>query len=259
MSKNLFRLLPFLISFLLCLFYVQRDTAFAETPEAKAERILNKIDDMWRGESSRGVISMKVETANYTRSMRMEAWSKGRDFSLVRILFPLKEKGVATLKAGNEVYTYLPQTDRTIRLTSGMMMGSWMGSHFTNDDLVKESRLLDDYEARITFDGERNGKSELDFSLIPKPTAAVVWGRIELTVAEGQIPVKEIYYDEDMNVARTMTFKDVKILGGRRLPAVLRMTPADKPGEFTEIVYETLAFGLGLDETFFSISSLKRK
>jgi hypothetical protein len=252
-------LLPFLISFLLCLFYVQRDTAFAETPEAKAERILNKIDDMWRGESSRGVISMKVETANYTRSMRMEAWSKGRDFSLVRILFPLKEKGVATLKAGNEVYTYLPQTDRTIRLTSGMMMGSWMGSHFTNDDLVKESRLLDDYEARITFDGERNGKSELDFSLIPKPTAAVVWGRIELTVAEGQIPVKEIYYDEDMNVARTMTFKDVKILGGRRLPAVLRMTPADKPGEFTEIVYETLAFGLGLDETFFSISSLKRK
>jgi len=259
LSKNLFRLLPFLISFLLCLFYVQRDTAFAETPEAKAERILNKIDDMWRGESSRGVISMKVETANYTRSMRMEAWSKGRDFSLVRILFPLKEKGVATLKAGNEVYTYLPQTDRTIRLTSGMMMGSWMGSHFTNDDLVKESRLLDDYEARITFDGERNGKSELDFSLIPKPTAAVVWGRIELTVAEGQIPVKEIYYDEDMNVARTMTFKDVKILGGRRLPAVLRMTPADKPGEFTEIVYETLAFGLGLDETFFSISSLKRK
>lgn len=252
-------MLPFLISFLLCLFYVQRDTAFAETPEAKAERILNKIDDMWRGESSRGVISMKVETANYTRSMRMEAWSKGRDFSLVRILFPLKEKGVATLKAGNEVYTYLPQTDRTIRLTSGMMMGSWMGSHFTNDDLVKESRLLDDYEARITFDGERNGKSELDFSLIPKPTAAVVWGRIELTVAEGQIPVKEIYYDEDMNVARTMTFKDVKILGGRRLPAVLRMTPADKPGEFTEIVYETLAFGLGLDETFFSISSLKRK
>lgn len=214
---------------------------------------------MWRGESSRAKMTMKVETRNYRRNMMMEAWSKGRDFSLVRILFPLKEKGVATLKAGNEVYTYLPQTDRTIRLTSGMMMGSWMGSHFTNDDLVKESRLLEDYEAAITFDGVRNGRNETDFSLLPKPTAAVVWGKIEMTVADGLIPVTETYYDEDMKVARTMTFKDVKMFGGKLLPALLRMTPADKPGEYTEIFYESLTFGLGLDDSFFSINSLKRE
>ncbi len=214
---------------------------------------------MWRGESSRANITMKVETQNYRRSMRMEAWSKGRDFSLVRILFPLKEKGVATLKAGNEVYTYLPQTDRTIRLTSGMMMGSWMGSHFTNDDLVKESRLLEDYEATIKFDGERNGRNEVDFSLLPKPAAAVVWGKIEMTVADGLIPVIEKYYDEDMKVARTMTFRGGKACGGRRRAARVRMTPADRPGEYTEIFYESLAFGLGLDDSFFSINSLKRE
>ncbi len=233
--------------------------ASAETPAEKAARILRSVDDMWRGESSRAAITMKVETQNYRRSMRMEAWSKGRDFSLVRILFPLKEKGVATLKSGNEVYTYLPQTDRTIRLTSGMMMGSWMGSHFTNDDLVKESRLLDDYLATITFDGERNGRNEIDFSLLPKPTAAVVWGKIEMTVADGLIPVTETYYDEDMKVARSMTFRDVKLFGGRRLPALLRMTPAGKPGEYTEIFYESLAFGLGLDDSFFSINSLRKE
>jgi hypothetical protein len=233
--------------------------ARAETQRQKAERIIGEIDDMWRGESSHGVISMRVQTRNYTRTMRMEAWSKGKDYSLVRIVLPLKEKGTATLKTKNEIYTYLPQTDRTIRLNSGMMMGSWMGSHFTNDDLVKESRLLDDYSAEVTFEGVRNGKSIIEFTLLPKPEAAVVWGKVALTVVDGKIPLKETYYDEEMQVARTLDFSAVKDLSGRTVPSVLHMTPADKPDEFTEIIYESIRFNMNLDGSLFSIASLRRK
>lgn len=233
--------------------------AAAETPREKAARILNSIDDMWRGESSHGILLMRVKTRNYSRGIKMEGWSKGKDLSLVRIVQPLKEKDTATLKAGNDIFTYLPQTDRTIRLTSSMMMGSWMGSHFTNDDLVKESRMLDDYFAEITFTGVRDGMNIMEFTLVPKPESAVVWGKIILTVRDEKIPVKELYFDEEMNITRTMTFTDLKNFSGRIIPAVLKVVPADKPDEYTEVVHESLEFDVKLPDELFSLAYLRKK
>ncbi len=226
----------------------------------RAKEILRQVDDMWRGTSSHTVLSMKVRTEHYTRNLRIEGWSKGKEKSLVRILKPLKEKGVATLKSGNSIYSYLPRTDRTIRLTSGMMMGSWMGSHFTNDDLVKESRMEEDYDPVITFEGNRNDQDIIEFSLTPRPDAAVVWGKVSLTVlAEGFLPLIQNYYDEDMKIVRTMHFSKIDNLAGRKVPTVMRIVPIDKPDEYTELIYQEMELGIKLENSFFSLAHLKRK
>lgn len=226
----------------------------------RAREILRSVDDLWRGSSSHAVTSMQVKTKHYARTMRMEGWSKGKDQTLFRVLEPKKEKGTTTLKSGNHIYTYLPKTDRKIRLTSGMMMGSWMGSHLTNDDLVKEARLEDDYHAKISFEGLRDGQNIIEFTLIPKVDAAVVWGKLILVVlTDSWTPVTEVYYDEDMQVARTFTFTDMKLLAGRQRPAVMRVVPADKPDEFTEFVYESLELDVAIKDRFFSVSNLRRR
>lgn len=237
---------------------------FIPTPaigdDLRASKILAEVDDLWRGESSYAITKMVVKTEHYTRTMRMEGWSKGKEKTVFRVLEPLREKGSITLKSDNNIYTYLPKTDRTIKLTSGMMMGSWMGSHLTNDDLVKESRLEEDYTATISFEGERKGQQVIEFSLIPKPEAAVVWGKLVLTIlANSYLPVDEFYYDEDMKLARTMVFTDIKKLGGRDRPAILRVIPADKPTEYTEFVYESLDFNLEVDDKMFTLSTLKQR
>jgi len=140
-----------------------------------------------------------------------------------------------------------------------MMMGSWMGSHFTNDDLVKESLMEDDYDPTISFEGQRNNQNIIEFTLIPKADAAVVWGKVVVTVlANGYLPIIQHYYDEDMNIARTMTFSNNKLLGGRLLPSVMRVVPADKPNEYTELVYEKLELDTKLGDAFFSLARLKR-
>ena len=228
--------------------------------EQEARAILLEIDDLWRATSSKGRVRMEVKTANYTRTMLMDIWSKGKDKSLVRIVSPLKEKDTASLKTGNTMYTYLPKTDRTIRLTSSMMMSSWMGSHFTNDDLVKESQLAEDYNPRISFRGRRDGKEIIEFTLQPRPDAAVVWGRIVMSVtAQGHLPLLATYYDEDNALARTIYFSEVKNMGGRLLPALLKVVPTDKPGEYTELVYEAMRFDLDLPESLFSLLELRRR
>jgi outer membrane lipoprotein-sorting protein len=224
-----------------------------------SQEILDHVDDLFRGNSSFGTFSMKVKTAHYTREIRMEGWSRGKDHSLIRILSPSKERGMATLKAGKDIWNYLPKVRRVIKVPSSMMGGSWMGSHFTNDDLVKESRMADDYGHEITFRGEREGRAVVDLTLIPKPEAAVVWGKVIVTVGEeGWLPLRVEYFDEDMDMTRVMTYTDERTLGGRVIPVRMRIVPTDKPDEYTEMVYEEIEFDLDLPDDLFTLRTLQK-
>jgi len=187
-------------------------------------QIIDEVDRLLRGESSHGFAEMKVVTENWERSLEMEVWSLGTEYSLVRV------------------------------------MGSWMGSHFTNDDLVKESRLIEDYEIEIAFEGEREGEQVWELRLVPKPEAPVVWGRIDYRVRKrDKMPLWARYYDEDGNLSRTLEFSDFRRMGGRLVPASMHMVPADSPRESTSFVYDGLEFDVDLDRSFFSLQALKRR
>tara|TARA_B100001167_G_scaffold116906_1_gene72343 strand:+ start:1037 stop:1651 length:615 start_codon:yes stop_codon:yes gene_type:complete len=203
---------------------------------------------------------MEITTEHWSRSLDMEVWSLGVEHSLVRVQSPAREAGTATLKAGQEVWNYLPRVDRTIKVPPSLMMGSWMGSHFTNDDLVKESRIVDDYDFEISFEGEREGVEVWEFQLTPRPEAPVVWGRIDEQVRKADLmPTWIRYYDEDGGLVRTMTFSDYRTMGDRLVPASMLVIPADKPEEHTVLTYHELDFGISLDENFFSLRNLRAR
>ncbi len=162
------------------------------------------------------------------------------------------------MKAEENIWNYLPKVERVIKIPTSMMMGSWMGSHFTNDDLVKESRLIRDYAITISFEGERAGTPVWEFTLTPHPEAAVVWGRILLEVRQLDLmPTWQRYYDEHGNLVRTLTFGEYRQMGGRLIPARMEMRPADKPNEYTVITYRDLTFDVPFDDEFFSLRSLR--
>ena len=232
--------------------------AGAASGQRTAREIIDHVDRIMRGESSRGTATMEVVTENWQRSMTMEMWSLGTDHALIRITAPKKEEGTATLKSEDEIWNYLPRVDRTIKIPASMMMGAWMGSHFTNDDLVKESRLIEDYEIEISHDGDRDGVTIWEFTLTPKPEAPVVWGYIEYQVRQGDMmPIWTRYYDEDGTLVRTMTFSDYRVMGGRLVPAVMELLPVDKPDERTLFRYSELEFDINIDESFFSLRALR--
>jgi len=223
-----------------------------------AREIVDRVDRLLRGASSRGTMTMDVVTAHFSRSMEMQIWSLGTQYALVRVLAPPRDAGTATLKAGQEIWNYLPRVDRTIRLPASLMSASWMGSHFTNDDLVKEDRLIDDYDIAVTFQGPRDGADVWELTLTPKPDAPVVWGRIVEEVRKADLmPVWARYYDEDGDLVRTMEFSDFRTMGGRLVPSTLTVHPADKPAEHTTIHYTNLEFDVGLTPDFFSLQRLR--
>jgi len=231
----------------------------AQEQSLTPRQILDKVDDLFRSRSSQALATMTVTTAHWKRSLSLEMWSKGKEKSLSRILAPKKEQGTATLRSGNDIWNYLPKVKRVIKLPSSMMAASWMGSHFTNDDLVKESRMADDYTFEITFSGEMQGQEIVEVTCYPKPDAAVVWGKVLVKALQKEyLPLTIKYYDEDLLLARTMTFSQVSELGGRLLPAVVAMVPEDKPDESTVIHYKKIDFDIDLKDDFFSLRTLQK-
>ena len=221
--------------------------------------IIDQVDRLMRGESSAGRMRMEIDTEHWSRSLEMSVWSLGTEYSLVRVESPVREAGTATLKVANEVWNYLPRVDRTIKVPPSMMLGSWMGSHFTNDDLVKESRIIDDYDIVISFDGERDGEAVWEFAMTPKPDAPVIWGRIEQRIRKDDwMPIWARYYDEDETLIRTMDFSDFQVMGGRTVPARMVIQPTDGE-ERTVVTYLELQFDIGLDEEFFSLRNLRSR
>jgi outer membrane lipoprotein-sorting protein len=229
-----------------------------ETGKPDLDRLLKYLDDLYRAESSIATMSLTVTKPRNTRTLRMKAWSKGTDRALIVIESPARDKGTATLKIGKNLWNYLPRIARKIRIPPSMMLSSWMGSDFTNDDLVRESSFLDD------FDGEVVGRSEdpegWHVNLVAKEGVVGLWEKIEYVMSlDGKIPLQAKYYDRKGRLSRVMEFTDVRDFGGRRIPARLLLTPVDKEGNQTEMVYEEMSFNVEVPERMFSLSELERK
>ncbi len=226
--------------------------------EAFTIYVMNRIDDQYRGAASHGVMEMQVKTRHWSRSMAMESWSLGKDYSLVRILKPRKEKGTATLKAAGDLFTYLSKTDRTIKITSGMMGASWMGSHFTNDDLIRHSRLSEDFHIRMTPVSDDPEETIYRFTLTPRPDVPVVWGRLEIEVRKQDLqPLTQRFFDEDGREVRVLEFSDHQEVDGRVMPRKMVMKPLDDSGEYTRVEWKEIDFSVDLDKGFFTLQKLR--
>lgn len=230
-------------------------TALADDVDVAA--LLDKADDVSRQASSHAVLEMQVKTNRYERTVTMEAWSKGQDQSLVVIREPAKEAGVSTLMVDDNIWNYLPKVDKTMKVPSGMMSDGWMGSHVSNDDLVKGSRMSEDYT--WTLDNQpAGGEGNYVISLTPKPETPVVWGKVVLTMSAQEVPISIEYFDEDGALERTMSWSEVKEVNGDLVPMVMTVQPANKPDEFTKITYLELEFDVEVDDSLFTVQSLKQ-
>lgn len=224
-----------------------------------AKEIVQKMDDNMRGDYVTQVMTMTIVRPSWERSISMKSWGRGTDYSLIFITAPAKEKGQVFMKRETEMWNWIPSIDRMIKLPPSMMMQSWMGSDFTNDDLIKESSVIHDYEHSIVGEEELQGLPCYKIQLIPKPDAAVVWGKLFVWISkEKYIELKIEFFDEDELMVSTQILSDIKELGGRTIPCHLEMIPADEEGKKTVIQIKSADYTTEIKESFFSQQNMKR-
>ena len=242
---------------IVCLFAVEQIPA--QQPQPDATELVTKADAKRRGKSSTGAMTMTVERPGWKRTVSMKTWTLGTDYSLILITAPAKEKGQTFLKRKNEMWSFIPSIDRIIKMPSSMMGQSWMGSDFTNDDLLKESSLSSDYNHRILGSEDLAAGPCWKVELVPKENAAVVWGKILAWVTKNSTNfVKVERFDEDGEIVSTEIGDAIKMVGDRDIPTHMVMSPSDKPGNHTSLTIDTIVFDSPLKEAFFSQQNLKR-
>lgn len=224
-----------------------------------ASQIIRRAEDKLRGASSFSEMKMTVVRPDWSREVTMKSWAVGRDYSLILITGPARDKGVAFLKRNREIWNWQPTIDRTIKMPPSMMMQSWMGSDFTNDDLVRESSILRDYDHELVGEEVVDDRNCWKIKLVPKPDAAVVWGEIFMWVDQAEyIQLKTEFYDEDEYLVNTMLGKSIKEMDGKLLPSIMEIVPAEEEGHKTVLEYLTLDFDVDIKDSFFSVQNMKR-
>ncbi len=227
-------------------------------PQSAAD-IIDKAENAIKGKSAYGIVEMVVKTPDYTRKLKMKSWWVGNEKALIVILSPRKEKGNKTLKIGNEMWNYLKNTETTIKIPPSMMLQSWNGSDFTNDDLVRESNIKRDYYLKII------GKEPIDsiecwkIECIPHKDAPVVWGKLYYWVRiKDFLPALVQYYDEKGKLIRTLKFSNVKKVGNRKIPTSWKMISQIHPGHSTELKILKMEFDIHISDRKFSFRELER-
>jgi outer membrane lipoprotein-sorting protein len=244
---------PFISTFLF--FFVLVMNSMAQN----ATEIVKMADEKMQGLSNYTVITIKIIRPTWEREMKMRAWSKGNEYSLIIIDEPAKDKGTVFLKRQKEIWNWLPSIDKSMKLPPSMMMQNWMGTDFTNDDLVKQSSVVNDYTHKLVGDSVIQNYDCYKIEMLPKEEAAVVWGKVILFVDKKEYMQMHVeYFDEDGYLINLMNFYDIKRMDGRLIPSRMEMIPADSPEKKTVMIYNSIEFDIEINEDFFTTQNMKR-
>ncbi len=227
--------------------------------ELSAKEIIVKADNLLRGTSNESTMTMKIVRPTWERTVTFKTWEKDRKYSLTLITAPAKEKGQTFLKRDSEMWNWVPSISRMVKLPPSMLSQGWMGSDYTNDDILKESSIVVDYVQTIVGNETIAGTDCYKIKLIPKEGAAVVWGSIMKWISkEGFLQLKTMYYDEDGYLVKTESGSDIKMMDDRKIPTYIQIVPEDDPGNKTIVIINTVKFNTNIAEGFFSQQNMKR-
>lgn len=220
--------------------------------------LLRGFDELYESTGTTARIEIEIVTPRKTRTLRLRSWSQGEERALLVIDAPARDAGTATLKVGNNLWNYLPRIARTIRVPPSMMMGSWMGSDLTHDDLVSDSSYEEDYVS--TLIGRTSEPPGWRIGLIARPELVGLWNRVEIDFAEAdRLPVRVAFFDRKDRLARTMRLGEVREVGGRRIPTRVTVVPEREAGHQTVLRYLSVTFDVEIEETMFSLAALERR
>lgn len=227
-------------------------------PQSPEEIIQKSLDKMY-SKSNYAEITMTIVKPNWSRSTSMKSWAIEPDYFLIYITEPARDKGTVTLKRENEVWNWIPAVQKPVKIPPSMMLQSWMGSDFTNDDLVRSSSYVNDFTHKLLGEEKIDGELCYKIEMKPKPSAGVVWNKIITWVTKKNfLQLKADYYDEDDFLVKTFVGSKIKKMGGREIPTYWEMISYADEGNKTILIYNNLQFDVKLDKSFFSIQNMQK-
>ncbi|MGI9530052.1 outer membrane lipoprotein-sorting protein [Lutimonas sp.] len=244
---------------LVFIFFISQLGTELYAQELTAAEIIQKADEKVRGKTNHSMMEMQIIRPTWQRTIAMKSWSNGLDYSMTYITAPAKDKGQVFMKRETEMWNWMPSIGRMIKIPASMMSQGWMGSDYTNDDILKESSIVRDYIHSIEKEEIVEGRNCYKIKMIPKEEAAVIWAKVYKWITKDEfIQIKSEYFDEDEDLVKSDFGYDFKEMDGRLIPSRIEIVPAGEEGKKTVLLLKEVQFDIDLPSTYFSQQNMKR-
>ena len=245
------------VTLIFFIFFIHQSVISQE--QITAMQIVKKAEEKVRGKTNHSILEMQIIRPTWSRTISMKSWSNGLDYSMTFITAPAKDKGQVFMKRETEMWNWMPSIGRMIKIPASMMSQGWMGSDYTNDDILKESSIVRDYNHSIDKEESIEGFTCYKIQMIPKEEAAVIWAKVYKWITKDEfIQIRSEYYDEDDDLVKSDFGYDFKKMDGRLIPSRIEIVPADGEGKKTVILLKEVQFDVELPTTYFSQQNMKR-
>jgi len=222
-------------------------------------KLVETAENQIRGKTFQADVEMKVEHDGSVRTLGLKIWTEGRDKATVKVTAPKKERGSGNLRMKLDLWQYSPNTDMIIKIPPSLMLQSWMGSDFTNDDLVRTSSLANDYTHSSLGKDAIFGRPALKVNCVPKPEAVATWGKVILWIDEKEtVPVKQEFYSENGELLKVLEGRELKTFGSHTIPTIVTMTSVRKKNAKTTMIYSAVVFDATVAANIFTQTFLRR-
>lgn len=188
-------------------------TATAADAVAIVRGVLDKLSPgQWRGEYA--FTNYRVDGTRHDYSLLVQAF----DSKTVHVSFlePPTDAGRQILNRDGEIWSFLPDTRKIVRLADRESIGN---GDFNNADVLRMN-WLDIYEPKLAKESD----SQYVIDLEGKKGANATYFLVRLWVLKKDMqPVQQFFYDDSGHHLKTLKYRDVKTFGGITRPSTLIM------------------------------------
>lgn len=188
------------------------------------------------------------------KRFRLKVWAKGKEKTLAKFLAPAKERGTGYLKNKENVWYYLPNIEKSIKVSGRQSLS---GTDFSNSDILGID-FLKDYTIRLMGE-EKLNKTPCYLLDLKAKEGNITYDRIKCWVEKSNnMPLKFEYYTLSGELLKIMTLDQIKDLKGKIRPTRYTMDNRLLRGQQTIYDLVDIEYLENLSDNVFTIRYMEK-
>lgn len=224
--------------FISCLLLALLNPGLAIGADIDADRIVREADKIRFPNDPFEIIAEMVTKKDSTEEdvLRMKIYSKGSKKVLAEFIYPPREKGKAILLVEENMWMYLPDLKKAIRVSPTQQL---LNSNFSNGDILR-TNFAGDYHAKLLGIERLEGNNVYQLELMSKKKETTYQRALYWVKKDNFMPVKAEFYSVSGKLLKTLNFVEFGNMGGSIRPVKMVMTNPFRRGEMSIMIFKVI-------------------
>ncbi|KPK89779.1 hypothetical protein AMJ80_09290 [bacterium SM23_31] len=224
-----------------------------------ADEILERIDRNMVSTTVISTATMEIHQRNRVDVKEMKIWGKGKNSSFMEFTAPARDKGTKYLRLEDNLWMYLPNIEKVIKISGHLLRQSMMGSDYSYEDTLDRIKLLEDYTSVLLGEEDFDGRTCYVLELTAARKDVTYYRRKIWVDKEYFIGLKSELYAKTGKLLKMMTVHKIEQIQGRHYPTQATMQDLLRKDSRTEFFITGIQFDVDIPDEIFTIRNLEKR